>query len=52
MIQLLAFATDELSMRVGQTLAGLMNATLVSLYPLPYSLIHAEPASIRAMRKR
>ena len=27
--QLLAFATDELSMRVGQTLAGLMNATLV-----------------------
>ncbi|KAI6116866.1 Calcium/proton exchanger [Pisolithus croceorrhizus] len=27
--KLLAFATDELSMRVGQTLAGLMNATLV-----------------------
>ena len=27
--QMLAFATDELSMRVGQTLAGLMNATLV-----------------------
>ena len=27
--QLLAFATDELSMRVGQTLAGLLNATLV-----------------------
>ncbi|KAK0469840.1 calcium/proton exchanger [Desarmillaria tabescens] len=26
---LLAFATDELSMRVGQTLAGLLNATLV-----------------------
>ncbi|KAH7884520.1 hypothetical protein F5I97DRAFT_1830969 [Phlebopus sp. FC_14] len=26
--KLLAFATDELSMRVGQTLAGLMNATL------------------------
>ncbi|KAG6331104.1 hypothetical protein ID866_7985 [Astraeus odoratus] len=27
--KLLAFATDELSLRVGQTLAGLMNATLV-----------------------
>ena len=33
--QLLAFATDELSIRVGQTLAGLLNATLVSvLLPL------------------
>ena len=29
-VQLLAFATDELSLRVGQTLAGLLNATLVS----------------------
>ena len=29
-LQLLAFATDELSLRVGQTLAGLLNATLVS----------------------
>ena len=28
--KLLAFATDELSLRVGQTLAGLLNATLVS----------------------
>ncbi|KAL4072578.1 Sodium/calcium exchanger protein-domain-containing protein [Scleroderma yunnanense] len=27
--KLLAFATDELSLRVGQTLAGLMNATLI-----------------------
>jgi hypothetical protein len=27
--QLLAYATDELSIRVGQTLAGLLNATLV-----------------------
>ncbi|KAH9960873.1 Sodium/calcium exchanger protein-domain-containing protein [Russula dissimulans] len=27
--KLLAFATDELSLRVGQTLAGLLNATLV-----------------------
>ena len=26
---MLAFATDELSKRVGQTLAGLINATLV-----------------------
>jgi Ca2+:H+ antiporter len=26
--QLLGFATEELSMRVGQTLAGLLNATL------------------------
>lgn len=30
LMQLLAFATDELSLRVGQTLAGLLNATLVS----------------------
>ncbi|KAI0368738.1 calcium/proton exchanger [Pilatotrama ljubarskyi] len=30
--KLLAFATDELSMRVGQTLAGLLNATLVNTY--------------------
>ncbi|KAF5371814.1 hypothetical protein D9615_009558 [Tricholomella constricta] len=27
--KLLAFATDELSMRVGQTIAGLLNATLI-----------------------
>ena len=27
--QLLAFATDELSIRLGETLAGLLNATLV-----------------------
>lgn len=27
--QLLAFATEELSLRVGETLAGLINATLV-----------------------
>jgi Ca2+:H+ antiporter len=26
--KLLAFATDELSLRLGQTLAGLLNATL------------------------
>jgi hypothetical protein len=29
--QLLAFATEELSLRVGQTLAGLLNATLVRI---------------------
>lgn len=29
--KLLAVATDEMSMRVGQTLAGLLNATLVRL---------------------
>ena len=33
--QLLAFATDELSIRVGETLAGLLNATLVrTSFPL------------------
>lgn len=40
--QLLALATDELSIRVGETLAGLLNATLVrpsfSLKPLPSSI--------------
>ena len=30
-VELLAFATDELSMRLGQTLAGLLSATLVRL---------------------
>ncbi|KAF8997501.1 Sodium/calcium exchanger protein-domain-containing protein, partial [Cyathus striatus] len=34
--RLLAFVTDELSMRVGQTLAGLLNATLI------IALIHCE----------
>jgi len=29
-LQLLGFTTDELSLRVGQTLAGLLNVTLVS----------------------
>ena len=29
--KLLAFATDELSLQVGQTLAGLLNATFVGL---------------------
>lgn len=32
---MLAFATDELSLRVGQTLAGLLNATLVCGYIFP-----------------
>jgi hypothetical protein len=30
-VKLLAFATDDLSLRFGQTLAGLLNATLVRL---------------------
>ena len=29
-VQLLAFATEEISLRVGQTLAGLLEVTLVS----------------------
>ncbi|KAL7279025.1 calcium/proton exchanger [Trametes coccinea BRFM310] len=43
--KLLAFATDELSMRVGQTLAGLLNATLgnaVELIVAIIALIHCE----------
>ncbi|KAI0714467.1 Sodium/calcium exchanger protein-domain-containing protein [Cerioporus squamosus] len=43
--KLLAFATDELSMRVGQTLAGLMNATLgnaVELIVAIIALVHCE----------
>lgn len=30
-VQLLGYATEELSLRVGQTLAGLLNATLVRI---------------------
>jgi len=30
-VQLLAFATDDLSLRLGQTLGGLLNVTLVRL---------------------
>ncbi|THH30281.1 hypothetical protein EUX98_g3903 [Antrodiella citrinella] len=37
--KLLAFATDELSMRVGQTLAGLLNATLGNAVELIVSII-------------
>ncbi|KAI9457564.1 calcium proton exchanger [Boletus coccyginus] len=37
--KLLAFATDELSLRVGQTLAGLMNATLGNAVELIISII-------------
>jgi len=43
--KLLAFATDELSLRVGQTLAGLLNATLgnaVELIVAIIALIHCE----------
>ena len=39
--QLLAFATDELSIRVGETLAGLINATLVRApFRLQFSSSH------------
>ncbi|KAI0346126.1 Calcium/proton exchanger [Trametopsis cervina] len=37
--KLLAFATDELSMRVGQTLAGLLNATLGNAVELIVSIL-------------
>ncbi|KIK93268.1 hypothetical protein PAXRUDRAFT_524599 [Paxillus rubicundulus Ve08.2h10] len=37
--QLLAFATDELSLRAGQTLAGLLNATLGNAVELVVSII-------------
>ncbi|KAF8440547.1 Sodium/calcium exchanger protein-domain-containing protein [Boletus edulis BED1] len=37
--KLLAFATEELSLRVGQTLAGLMNATLGNAVELIVSII-------------
>jgi len=37
--KLLAFATDELSIRVGQTLAGLMNATLGNAVELIVAII-------------
>ncbi|OAX33116.1 calcium/proton exchanger [Rhizopogon vinicolor AM-OR11-026] len=37
--KLLAFATDELSLRVGQTLAGLLNATLGNAVELIVSII-------------
>ncbi|KZP31725.1 calcium/proton exchanger [Athelia psychrophila] len=40
--KLLAFATDELSMRVGQTLAGLLNATLVSSFPTIIALLQCQ----------
>jgi len=37
--KLLAFATDELSMRVGQTLAGLLNATLGNAVELIVAIV-------------
>ncbi|KAL5526119.1 hypothetical protein ACEPAG_7457 [Sanghuangporus baumii] len=37
--QLLSFATDEMSMRVGQTLAGLLNATLGNAVELIVAII-------------
>ncbi|SJL09589.1 uncharacterized protein ARMOST_12969 [Armillaria ostoyae] len=43
--KLLAFATDELSLRVGQTLAGLLNATLVGASHIPPHLRFSELSS-------
>jgi Ca2+:H+ antiporter len=40
--QMLAFATDELSCRVGQTLAGLLNATLVRSLKCSVPLVNAK----------
>ncbi|KAI0264387.1 calcium/proton exchanger [Gloeopeniophorella convolvens] len=47
--KLLAFATDELSMRLGQTLAGLLNATLY--HPLPGSALSSPVSQIIALVK-
>lgn len=38
LVKLLAFATDELSIRVGQTLAGLINVTLGNAVALVFSV--------------
>ena len=46
LIQLLAFATDELSLRVGQTLAGLLNATLVSFDFTPQPVLLTKCAQL------
>lgn len=50
--QLLAFATDELSIRVGETLAGLLNATLVrTSFRLIFSPSSQNVFSCRVTRK-
>ncbi|KAI0787930.1 Sodium/calcium exchanger protein-domain-containing protein [Fomes fomentarius] len=48
--KLLAFATDELSMRVGQTLAGLMNATLGNAVELIVAIIALVQCQLRVVQ--
>ncbi|KAF8656800.1 hypothetical protein AX16_002352 [Volvariella volvacea WC 439] len=48
--KLLAFATDELSMRVGQTLAGLMNATLGNAVELIVSIVALIKCELRIVQ--
>ncbi|KAG1887275.1 calcium proton exchanger, partial [Suillus subluteus] len=48
--KLLAFATDELSIRVGQTLAGLLNATLGNAVELIVSIIALIKCELRIVQ--
>jgi Ca2+:H+ antiporter len=48
--KLLAFATDELSMRVGQTLAGLLNATLGNAVELIVAIIALVKCELRIVQ--
>jgi Ca2+:H+ antiporter len=48
--KLLAFATDELSIRVGQTLAGLLNATLGNAVELIVSIIALTKCELRIVQ--
>ncbi|KAJ3841128.1 calcium/proton exchanger [Lentinula raphanica] len=48
--KLLAFATDELSMRVGQTLAGLINATLGNAVELIVAIIALTQCKLRIVQ--
>lgn len=48
--KLLAYATDELSIRVGQTLAGLLNATLGNAVELIVSIIALTKCELRIVQ--
>lgn len=48
--KLLAFATDELSLRVGQTLAGLLNATLGNAVELIVAIIALIKCELRVVQ--
>ncbi|THH12715.1 hypothetical protein EW146_g7433 [Bondarzewia mesenterica] len=48
--KLLAFATDELSLRVGQTLAGLLNATLGNAVELIVAIIALTQCKLRIVQ--